>query len=127
MAQLLRASPGPVIPAWALGAGPGADPVPAVRWQGGGDLIGAQPPFAARKGWYPVIAGHRQHIAQPEGGDPGAEGAVVPIEFVSCHPGGGDAGRHRISDHVQGQFGLGRELRAGGNACGRAPGQVIGP
>jgi hypothetical protein len=124
---LVGAGPGPVIPAWAFRTGPGTGPVPAAGRQGAGDLIGAQAPFAAREGWYPVIAGDRQHVAQPEGGGPGAEGAVVPIEFVSCHPGGGHAGRHRISDHVQGQFGLGCEPRAGGNACSRAPGPVIGP
>ena len=87
----------------------------------------AQAPFPTGKGWYPVIAGDRQHVAQAEGGDRGAEGAVVSVELISRHPGGGHAVGHRISDHVQGQFGLGREPHAGGNAGRRAPGQVIGP
>jgi hypothetical protein len=33
-------------------------------------VVGAQPPFAAREGWYPVVAGDRQHIAQAQLGDP---------------------------------------------------------
>src|SRR2546430_9604947 len=44
-ARLVHADPGPVIPARALGAGPGADAVPAAAWQGRGDVIGAQAPL----------------------------------------------------------------------------------
>jgi hypothetical protein len=40
-------------------------------------VIGAQPAFPVREGWYPVVARDRQHIAQAQLGDPGAEGAVA--------------------------------------------------
>jgi hypothetical protein len=47
--------------------------VPAARWQGHGDVIGAQPTFAAWPGRDAVGAGDGQHIAQAEGGGFGAE------------------------------------------------------
>jgi hypothetical protein len=43
VAVVVGADPGAVIPARALGAGDGADAVPAAGRQGGGDVIGAQP------------------------------------------------------------------------------------
>jgi hypothetical protein len=63
MAGLVGSRPGPVIPARALGPGSGADAVPAARGQGGGDVVSAQPAFAAGEGRYPVVAGHRQGVA----------------------------------------------------------------
>jgi len=101
--------------------------MPGAGGQGRGDVIGAQPAFAARPGRDAVSAGDRQHIAQAQLGDPGAEGTVVAVKLVTGHPRCGHPGHHRICDHVQGQFGLGRELHIGRDAGGRAPGPVTGP
>jgi hypothetical protein len=101
--------------------------VPAAGRHGGGDVIGAQPAPAAGEGRYPVVAGDRQHIAQAQLGDPGAEGAVVTVELVTGRPGSGHPRCYRIGDHVQGQLRLGREphLRRDAGRC--APLRVIGP
>ena len=115
---------GPVIPAGALGAGAGGEPLPGPGGQPPGQLDRRE--GAGRRGDL-VALGHRQDVAQAAAGEFGPRPGVLAVHFVGGHPGRGRPGLQRAGDHLPGQRGLGRERRVLRDPGGAAPVRVAGP
>jgi len=54
-----------------------------------------------------VVAGHREHIADPSGLQLGSQGRVGAIDLIASHPGGRHTSVQRPTDHGLGQGRLG--------------------
>ena len=115
---------GPVVPAGALGAGSGREPLP-----GPGGQPMRQVDRRAGPGWRGdrVGLGHGQDVAQPAARQPGAQLGVLAVHFVGSRPGCGRPGVQGPADHLPGQRGLGRERDVRRDPGGGAPGRIIRP
>jgi hypothetical protein len=63
-----------------------------------------------------MVAGHRQHIADPAGFQPSPQPRVRAVDLVAGHPGCRDVGVQRAADHLGGQGRLGRKHDLVGDA-----------
>ena len=68
-----------------------------------------------------------EHVAGGAGLQVAAQAALVAVELVGGHPGGGDPGVQGVGEHLPGVGDLGREPHVVGHPGGPAPSPVVGP
>ena len=74
-----------------------------------------------------MVAGHRQHRADPSGLQLGPQIRVGAIDLVAGHPRGWHPGVQRTTEHGLGQRRLGRKSDLLGDACRPAAVRILDP
>jgi len=74
-----------------------------------------------------MVAGHRQHVADLAGLEPGPQGGVGAVGLVAGHPPGRHPGVQRPREHGLCQRRLGRKPHLAGDAGGPAAVAIVSP
>jgi hypothetical protein len=91
------------------------------RWR---SLVGAPGVACGHDG---VVAGHRQHISDAAGLQPGPQRGVGAVDLIAGHPAGWHARVQRAAEHGRGQGRLGRKPHLIGDTGSLAAVRVTGP